>query len=144
MHLPPRLAYAVGLGPVIGKMVLLLTTTGRRSGKPRVTPLQYEEIDGLIYLGAALGSRADWYRNILANPSVRLQIKSRQINGLAQPITDPQQIAGYLQIRLERHPAMMRAILRSEGMTSPFTPGDLEEYARRLTLVAVKPVTSGE
>jgi len=34
--------YAVGLGPVVGRLVLLLTTTGRKTGLPRVTPLQYE------------------------------------------------------------------------------------------------------
>jgi len=42
--------YRAGLGPVIGRVVLLLTTTGRRSGLPRVTPLQYEQIDGAIYV----------------------------------------------------------------------------------------------
>lgn len=47
--------YALGLGPLIGQIVLLLTTTGRKSGKYRVTPLQYEEIDGIYYLGASRG-----------------------------------------------------------------------------------------
>ena len=32
------------------RSVLLLTTTGRRSGLPRVTPLQFEEQDGLYYV----------------------------------------------------------------------------------------------
>jgi deazaflavin-dependent oxidoreductase (nitroreductase family) len=139
MHMLPRLAYAVGLGPLIGGVILLLTTTGRRSGKPRVTPLQYEEIDGLIYLGAALGTHADWYRNILANPSVKLQVKSRIISGLARAITDPQQIADYLQTRLQHHPLMMRAILCSDGLRPPFTRADLEQYAGHLTLVVIQP-----
>ena len=34
-----RLLYAIGLGPLIGRIILLLTTTGRRSGMKRVTPL---------------------------------------------------------------------------------------------------------
>ena len=38
--------YKRGIGPT--RMVLLLTTTGRKSGLPRVTPLQYEDIDGLL------------------------------------------------------------------------------------------------
>ena len=42
LHLPPRLAYAIGLGPLLGRFVLLMTTTGRKSGRRRVTPLQYE------------------------------------------------------------------------------------------------------
>ena len=31
--------YALGLGRLIGRLILLLTTTGRKSGLPRVTPL---------------------------------------------------------------------------------------------------------
>lgn len=39
---PPQILCALGLGPLIGRLILLLTTTGRKSGRPRVTPLQYE------------------------------------------------------------------------------------------------------
>jgi hypothetical protein len=59
IHLPPRILYAVGLGPWIGNLILLLTTTGRKSGRRRVTPLQYKEIDGRIYLAAVRGQKAD-------------------------------------------------------------------------------------
>lgn len=59
-----RVLYAIGLGPLIGRIVLLLTTMGRKSGLPRVTPLQYEEINGDYYLGSARGLKADWLRNI--------------------------------------------------------------------------------
>ena len=70
-----RMLYAIGLGPVIGKIILLLTTTGRKSGLKRVTPLQYEEIDGKYYLGSARGMQADWVRNIQANPQVEIRVK---------------------------------------------------------------------
>ncbi len=56
--------YAMGLGPLVGKFVLLLTTTGRKTGKKRITPLQYEEIEGEYFLGSARGTKADWYRNL--------------------------------------------------------------------------------
>jgi hypothetical protein len=47
-----RVLYALGFGPLIGRIILLLTTMGRKSGLLRVTPLQYEEINGDYYLGA--------------------------------------------------------------------------------------------
>lgn len=75
LHWPPRIVYAIGLGSLIGNLVLLLTTTGRKSGKRRVTPLQYEEIDGRIYLAAAGGKSADWFRNLLVNPKVEVRVK---------------------------------------------------------------------
>lgn len=138
MHLPPRAAYALGLGPLIGRLVLLLATTGRKSGKLRVTPLQYEEIDGRIYLGAALGQRADWVRNIRANPAVEVQVKGRRFHGTASTIDDCEQIADFLEVRLQRHPRMVGAILRGNGLAQPPTRASLEQYARGLTLVVIR------
>jgi deazaflavin-dependent oxidoreductase (nitroreductase family) len=138
MHLPPRLAYALGLGPLIGKFILLLTTTGRKSGRRRVTPLQYEEIDGSFYLGAALGQKADWVRNIQADPQVEIRVKSLRFSGRAEIITNAAQIADYLELRLQRHPKMVGAILRSEGLQMRPKPCDLEHYAASLTLVIIR------
>jgi deazaflavin-dependent oxidoreductase (nitroreductase family) len=141
IHLPPRIAYAIGLGPVIGNIILLPMTIGRKSGKLRVTPLQYEEIDGEIFLGAALGQRADWFRNLQANPKVEVRVKSRRFSGFAETIIDPKQIADFLEIRLRRHPGMISAMLRAEGIQIPPKRSDLERYATHLTLVAIQPDT---
>lgn len=139
LHLPPRLAYAIGLGPLMGRFVLLLTTTGRKSGRRRVTPLQYEEIDGAFYLGAALGEKSDWVRNIRANPQVEIRVKRRRFSGHADIIQDTGQIADYLELRLQRHPKMVGAIMRNDGIPSPPQRSDLEEYAANLTLVIIRP-----
>ena len=72
---PPQIAYALGLGPFIGQLILLLTTTGRVSGKQRVTPLQYETDGDVIFVGAARGLKSDWVKNILADPQVGVQCK---------------------------------------------------------------------
>ena len=70
IHFGPRIAYAMGLGPLIGASVMLLTTVGRKSGRPRVTPLVYEEKDGMFIAASARGGSADWLRNLRANPRV--------------------------------------------------------------------------
>jgi len=60
-----------------GHEVLLLTTTGRRSGSRRRTPVQFERIGDEIVLVAAGGGspRApQWWRNVEADPSVTVQI----------------------------------------------------------------------
>ncbi len=75
--LPPRIAYSLGLGSLVGRFVLLLETTGRKSGLPRVTPLQYDEVDGIIYVASARGVKADWYRNLVANANVEVTVGSR-------------------------------------------------------------------
>lgn len=137
----PKLAYAIGLGPLIGQAILLLTTTGRKSGLPRTVPLQYEVgPDGAIYLGAALGERADWYRNILADPCVRVQIGRRAFEGLAEPVSDPARIADFLELRLRNHPRMVRAILKADGVSGEPSREELEKYAETLKMVILRPL----
>ncbi len=131
--------YALGLGRLIGRLVLLLTTTGRKTGRPRVTPLQYEEVDGAFYLGSSRGQKADWFRNILANPCVEIRIKSRRFRGVAETVTDPSRIADFLELRLKRHPKMIGAILQSDGLPAQPERAQLEAYAAKLAVVVVRP-----
>ncbi|GGO86534.1 nitroreductase family deazaflavin-dependent oxidoreductase [Wenjunlia tyrosinilytica] len=60
-----------------GNTILLLTTIGRRSGKPRRTALIYRE-DGGRYVVVASKGGADappaWYLNLAENPEVRVQV----------------------------------------------------------------------
>ena len=54
----------------------LLETTGRRTGQPRRTPV-CDGLDGdTFWLVAQRGHRADWVRNIAANPRVRVKFRS--------------------------------------------------------------------
>ncbi len=134
-----RLLYRFPLSLAIGRVVLLLTTTGRRSGVPRVTPLQYEELEGAIYVASARGARADWFRNILAKPCVKVRIGSREFEGQADPVTDPCRIADFLELRLKRHPQMVGAILKSVGLPAAPTRNQLEAYAAQLAMVIIRP-----
>ena len=136
---PPQFLYAIGLGPIYGRLVLLLTTTGRKSGLPRVTPLQYEEINNCIYIGSARGTRADWYRNIVANPKVKIRVKARQFEGTAEPVTDPGRIADFLEYRLAKNPRMIGFIMSREGVSKNPTRGELEKHAEGKALVIIRP-----
>jgi deazaflavin-dependent oxidoreductase (nitroreductase family) len=137
IHLPPRILYAVGLGPWIGNLILLLTTTGRKSGKRRITPLQYEEIDGRIYLAAARGQKADWIRNISADPKVEVRIRNRRFSGTAEPVTDVKRIADFLEVRLRRHPSMVGRMFQAEGLPGAPDRKALEQYAAHRTMVVI-------
>jgi deazaflavin-dependent oxidoreductase (nitroreductase family) len=137
--LPPRIAYSLGLGSLVGSFVLLLQTTGRKSGLPRVTPLQYDEIDRIIYVGSARGVKADWYRNLVEDPNVEVTVGPRKFKGYANLISDSVQIADFLELRLKLHPKMVGAMLRFEGMGPRPTREQLEQYATKRALVAIRP-----
>lgn len=136
-----RFLYAVGFGPVIGRIILLLTTTGRKSGQKRVTPLQYEEIDGKYYLGSARGVRADWYRNIEADNRVEVRVKNRRFRGEAETITDPARIADFLEVRLQRHPRMVGLMMeKAHGLPKRPRRQQLEELATSEAMVIITPI----
>jgi F420H(2)-dependent quinone reductase len=66
-----------------GKMpVLLLTTTGRKSGQPRTWPLNYlRDGDDLVVVASNRGRdyHAAWYLNLLAQPQASAQVRRRHI-----------------------------------------------------------------
>ncbi len=136
---PPRIAYALGLGPLVGRLVLLLTTRGRKTGLLRVTPLQYEQIEGKYYVASAFGDRADWYRNILADSGVRVRVGRNEFEAFAEPSTDPVRIADFLEVRLARHPRMIGMMLRTEGLPPSPSRQDLESLAEDKALVILHP-----
>ena len=62
-----------------GTTALILTTTGRRSGEPRSTPLIYQEHDGAYLVVASKGGADEppaWYRNLEDQPEVTVQVKA--------------------------------------------------------------------
>ncbi|TSB23352.1 nitroreductase/quinone reductase family protein [Streptomyces benahoarensis] len=75
-------------GPFEGADLLLLTTTGARSGLPRTTPLGYVRHGGaLLVVGSNLGAprHPAWYHNLLAHPVVRVEVGTRAFEALAVP-----------------------------------------------------------
>jgi deazaflavin-dependent oxidoreductase (nitroreductase family) len=61
-----------------GSKILLLTTTGRKTGQPRTTPLIYENADDKYVIVASKGGAPEhpgWYENLAKEPQVELQVK---------------------------------------------------------------------
>ena len=51
-----------------GRIFLIITTKGRKSGKKRRTPLEYHRIDGVITVFSSRGDESGWMKNIRADP----------------------------------------------------------------------------
>lgn len=66
------------------RMFALLETTGRRTGRHHQTPVTVLADGGTVWLVAEQGLRADYVRNITAQPRVRLKIGRRWHSGRAE------------------------------------------------------------
>ncbi len=67
---------------LLRQTVLILHTTGRHSGKERLTPISYFSTDGCYFLvGSNWGRQhhAAWYYNLMAHPHATIEVKGRRI-----------------------------------------------------------------
>ncbi|HLJ81961.1 MAG TPA: nitroreductase family deazaflavin-dependent oxidoreductase [Ktedonobacterales bacterium] len=73
-------------GPMAGRHLLLLTTTGAKSGQRRTTPMMYiPDGDRLIVMASNAGAPAhpDWYRNLVAHPDVTVEVGAETYDATA-------------------------------------------------------------
>jgi deazaflavin-dependent oxidoreductase (nitroreductase family) len=80
--------------------VILLTTTGARTGRPHVTPLNFSEDGERIVVIASKGGSArhpDWYLNLLANPEVTIEHRGETFRARAIVVEEPERTRLYDQ-----------------------------------------------
>ena len=71
--------------------LILLTTTGAKSGQPRTTPVAYSRDGERIVILASKGgapTNPDWYHNILAHPDVTVELGDERFRAHATPVRD--------------------------------------------------------
>ncbi len=74
-------------GPFAGSQLLLLHTTGAKSGQERIAPLAYrKEGESLAVFGSKAGAptNPDWFHNLVANPEVTVEVGTDQFAARAR------------------------------------------------------------
>jgi deazaflavin-dependent oxidoreductase (nitroreductase family) len=94
----------------------LLETTGRKSGRPRYTPIADGTVGNEFWLIAAHGDQADYVRNIKANPRVRVKVRGRWRSGNAVPLPDDDTVVRSRTLRYQWDAAIGR-LMASAPMT---------------------------
>jgi F420H(2)-dependent quinone reductase len=104
--------YRRGLARKMGRMpLILLTTTGRSTGKPWTVPLgAVRESDGWVVIASNGGADVDpgWWLNLLANPQATIQADDRQVAVRMEEITNPEQYRRIWDGVVERSPGYAR------------------------------------
>jgi deazaflavin-dependent oxidoreductase (nitroreductase family) len=87
---------------VVSNTVLLISFTGRKSGKTFTTPVSYSQSGDQV----SIFTHADWWKNLRSRPSVLLRIRGRELQGLAEPVVgDKQAVAAGLAAHLRLVPS---------------------------------------
>lgn len=74
-----------------------LSVTGRKSGRTISNPVWFIFEDGELYLLPVQGSSTQWYKNVLQNPSMRVDAHGATGDFKAVPITDRKQVSGVIE-----------------------------------------------
>jgi len=77
-------------GPFAGAPILLLHTTGAKTGRERVNPMMYLDLDGHRYVFASKAgadTNPDWYWNLVAHTDVTVEVGTETYEVSARPVT---------------------------------------------------------
>ncbi len=153
----PVLVYRIGLGglmtarPMLGGLLpghLMLTTVGRRSGRPRrvVVDMWRDTSTDTYYVASGFGEHADWYRNLQANPEVGVQVGWRKLRARAATLPEgeaEEQMLG----RWRQHGRLMRFYgalsLRMIGLKGWSTEEEVRAVVAEIRVVALQPAVDG-
>jgi deazaflavin-dependent oxidoreductase (nitroreductase family) len=67
---------------------LSITFVGRKTGKKFTTPVWFVKEKGKVFLLPVKGTSSDWYRDILENPTMELQVSGMRATAAARPVRD--------------------------------------------------------
>jgi deazaflavin-dependent oxidoreductase (nitroreductase family) len=116
---------------------IMLTTVGRKSRKPHRTVVDIVQRDGdKIYVVAAYGRRADWVRNLKANPSLKGQIGWSRFDAKAVFLEEADRNAFLLDL-YRRRPTYTRTAMRPIGVKLE-NEEDVRTAASKMLVLQIK------
>lgn len=100
------LMWRLGLGPFLQSpywgYIMVLITTGHKSGLRRLAPVNYDREGDVVTCLPGFGARTHWYRNLMADPHCEVWLPDGWWSGTAEDITDPEERLAVLRRTLIR------------------------------------------
>ena len=131
----PLILWRMGLGPILGQTMLVLTTWGRKSRQPRHTVLSYTIQNGKAYLTPGWPERSDWFINLQADPQVTVQLGEGSYSATARKVTDKAEFGAVAVELLKLADPFLKPWLDSLGIET--TQEDLVAKRERVTMLAL-------
>ena len=131
--------YRIGLGFILPKQ-MFLTTFGRKTGKPHrvvVDIVKHDKDINVYFVNAGWGLRSDWFRNLIANPNVRVQVARRKFSGRAAVL--PLKEAGDILVEfINQHPYYVRLMMRIIGIEIRLNEEEIRSLVSEIPIVAIR------
>jgi len=112
----PIFAWRFGLGPIVGRYIMIITQINHKTGNPCKSSMEYFEINGIKYIANLFGVQSQWYRNILSNPRVTIQSSDGTEQMIAVPVTQDDEIITIIEWLLNRNPKFIARYMDEFGV----------------------------
>jgi len=109
-HAVMRVVLRSPLHGLVSRGLMLLTVTGRTSGRSYTFPVQYAEDDGTLLVLAGRATTKSWWRNVREPSPVRIRLRGRDVAGTARVVQDPEEIARGLAAYVRRFPRSAKTL----------------------------------
>ncbi|MHA1302487.1 MAG: nitroreductase/quinone reductase family protein [Candidatus Heimdallarchaeaceae archaeon] len=129
--------YRIGLLPLFGFgfLFLLLYTKGRKTGKVRITPLEYHKIDGVIHIFAGRGEKAHWLRNMKSHPEdikIRIGFRKYPVRFEILPIEERKKVFHWYVIK---HPKAAKGLMGWDPKRDDPNKTDFSFLAEKIVVI---------
>ncbi len=120
---------------MVSKTVLLITFTGRKSGKTYTTPVDYSQDGDQV----TIFTHAAWWKNLRSDSPVTLHIRGRDRQGLPEPVAeDKQAVAVGLAAHLRKVPSDAKYYgVTFDGLGNPKAE-EVEQAAQTVVMIRVQ------
>ncbi len=139
MFKAPLYLWRLGLGFLVGRYIMVITTTGRKSGLPRHTMAEWHPLNGRKFVPVNYGEHAQWYRNVVADPHVTIQTAQGTERVIARRITEDADLIAAFRVINELNPMMTRWYLNANGIED--RESDILANKERIYLLTFDPTT---
>lgn len=120
---------------MVSKSVVLITFTGRKSGKTYSTPVSYSQHDDTV----TIFTHAQWWKNLTPGGAVTLRLRGRDRQGMAELVAaDKQAIAAALSEHLRQVSSDARwYAVTCDAQGSP-NPAEIEKAVETVVMIRVR------
>ena len=124
----------------MGKIFLLLYTKGRKTGKKRITPVEYRKKDGVIHIVAGRGKKAHWLKNILANPEdVRIKLGFKKYNVKFEILTSVAEKNNFFKWYVFKYPKAAKMLFGWDSKTDNIETADFTFFSELIEILKIIP-----
>ena len=120
---------------MVSKTILLITFTGRKSGKSYTTPVSYSQNGDQV----TIFTHANWWKNLRNGTPVSLRLRGRELQGLAETVAeDKQAVAAGLSAHLRKVPSDARYYGVTFDERNNPNPEEVEQAAQTVVMVRIQ------